>query len=69
MLYNRMPHAIGFDQEPEKKFDLFSDELEALASFAATTGKKELAEIMARLAQYGRDKARLGNGPTRFIYK
>ena len=69
MLYNRMPHVIGFDQEPERKFDLYADELEALAKFAATTGKKELAEIMARLAQYGRAKAQRGNGPTRFIYR
>ena len=69
MLYNRTPHIVGFQQEPERKFDLYADELEALADFATTTGKKELAEIMQRLAQYGRAKAQRNNGPTQFIYK
>lgn len=69
MLYNRMPYVVGFQQELERKFVLYADELEALATFAATTGKKELAEIMQRLAQYGRAKAQRNNGPTQFIYK
>lgn len=69
MLYNKMPHVVGFQLEPERKFDLFANELEALATFAATTGKKELTEIMQQLAQYGRAKAQLNNGPTHFIYK
>lgn len=69
MFYNKMPYVVGFQQEPERKFDLYADELEALAKFAATTGKKELAEIMARLAEYSRAKAQRGNGPTHFIYK
>ena len=69
MLYNRTPHVIGFDQEPERKFCLFADELEALADLAAKSNKKEMAAILQRLAQYGRAKAQRGNGPTRFIYR
>lgn len=70
MLYSNYPHYINpMQPAQEQRFSLYADELEALAKFAATTGKKELAEIMQRLAQYGRAKAQRNNGPTQFIYK
>lgn len=70
MLYNRNPHYINpMQPAPEQKFELYADELEALAKFAATTGKREFAETMQQLAQYGRAKANLSHGPVRFTFK
>lgn len=70
MLYNRNPHYINpMQSAPEQKFELYADELEALAKFAATSGKKELAGIMQQLAEYGRAKAARSRGPVRFTYQ
>lgn len=69
MLYANHPHFIGFQPAEDQRFNLYADELEALAKFAVTTGKKELAEIMQRLAQYGRAKAQHNRGPVHFNYK
>ena len=69
MLYNNYPHYIGMTPAPEQKFTLYADELEMLAKYAQGTNKKELAEIMQRLAQYSRAKAQRSRGPVNFRYE
>ena len=68
MLYNNHPRFIGVQPEPEKKFALYADELELLAEYAAQTDKKEMANVLRQLAQYGRAKAQHSRGPVRFTY-
>jgi len=69
MLYNNHPHFTGVQLEPERKFELYADELDALAKFAAQTDKKEMANVLRQLAQYGRAKAQQSRGPVHFVYK
>lgn len=70
MLYNRNPHYINpMQSAPEQKFELYADELEALAEYARKSDKKEMSAILQRLAQYGRAKAQHSRGPVHFNYK
>lgn len=69
MLYSSHPHFTGVQPAEEQRFDLFADELEALAEYARKSDKKEMSAILQRLAQYGRAKARQSRGPVHFNYK
>lgn len=69
MLYSNHPHFIGFQTAEDRRFDLYADELEALAEYAQKSDKKEVSAILQRLAQYGREKAQHSRGPVRFNYK
>lgn len=69
MLYNRNPHYVNIMQPATgQKFELYADELEALAESARKSDKKEMSAILQRLAQYGRAKAQHSRGPVRFTY-
>ena len=69
MLYDNHPHFVGFVAEPPQRFELYADELELLSEAAKKSGKKELIDIMQRLARYGRSKANNSHGPVRFTFK
>ncbi len=69
MLYDNHPHFVGFVTEPPQQFELYADELELLAEYAKKTEKKEMRDILQRLAKYGRSKAQRNSGPVRFNYK
>lgn len=69
MLYSNRPHFIGFQPAEDQRFDLYADELEALAEYARKSDKKEMSAILQRLAQYGRAKAQHSRGPVHFNYK
>ena len=64
-----MLNRIIMQPAEDQRFDLYADELEALAEYARKSDKKEMSEIMQRLAQYGKAKARNGRGPVHFNYK
>lgn len=69
MLYStNHTHFIGIQPAEDQRFDLYADELEALAEYAQKSDKKEMSAILQRLAQYGRAKAQRNRGPVRFSY-
>lgn len=69
LLYSNHPHFVGFSTEQPQSFDLYADELQMLAEYAATTDKKEMLAILKRLAEYGQAKAARNRGPVHFSYK
>lgn len=69
MLFANHPHFVGYATEPPQSFDLYADELEMLSDFAEKTDKKEMRDILQRLAQYSRAKAERNKGPVHFNFK